>query len=61
MALRLPMTKAVVRAMDAVTAFLQKENGTRVERYVVCAADRSGWTAWTTAADPRVVAAARRW
>lgn len=57
--LRLPMTKAVVRAMDAVTEFLQKEGGATVERYVVCGGSKRGWTAWTTAAvDRRVVAAA---
>lgn len=57
--LRLPMTKAVVRAMDAVTEFLQKEAATKVDRYMVCGGSKRGWTAWTTAAvDPRVVAAA---
>jgi PhoPQ-activated pathogenicity-related protein len=57
--LRLPMTKAVVRAMDAVTEFLAKEDGTKVDRYVVTGGSKRGWTAWTTAAvDPRVVAAA---
>jgi PhoPQ-activated pathogenicity-related protein len=57
--LRLPMTKATVRAMDAVTEFLRKEDGTKVERYMVCGASKRGWTAWTTAAvDPRVIATA---
>ncbi len=56
---RLPMTKAVVRAMDTVTDFLGKpEQGSiAVTRFVVSGASKRGWTTWTTAAvDPRVVA-----
>jgi len=53
---RLPMTKAVVRAMDTITTFCQQKN-TTVDRFVVAGASKRGWTAWTTAAvDPRVVA-----
>jgi PhoPQ-activated pathogenicity-related protein len=58
--LRLPMTKAVVRAMDAITAFCAKPpEGTpaTVDRFVVAGASKRGWTTWTTAAvDRRVVA-----
>ncbi|MCP5119558.1 MAG: PhoPQ-activated pathogenicity, partial [bacterium] len=56
---RLPMTKAVVRAMDAVTNFASSEagGGHTVDRYVVTGGSKRGWTAWTTAAvDKRVVA-----
>jgi len=56
---RLPMTKAVVRAMDAITAFLASEEGGRakVDTYVVAGGSKRGWTAWTTAiVDQRVVA-----
>ena len=56
---RLPMTKAAVRAMDAVTAFLATPEGgaTPVENFVVAGASKRGWTAWTTAiVDRRVVA-----
>ncbi|MFM8617502.1 MAG: PhoPQ-activated pathogenicity-related family protein [Opitutaceae bacterium] len=56
---RLPMTKAAVRAMDAVTAFLATpEGGGRpVEKFVVAGASKRGWTTWTTAiVDSRVVA-----
>jgi PhoPQ-activated pathogenicity-related protein len=56
---RLPMTKAVVRAMDAVTAFLASEEGGRatVDKFVVAGGSKRGWTAWTAAAvDRRVVA-----
>ena len=57
---RLPMTKAVVRAMDTVTAFLaQPPAGAprKVERFVIAGASKRGWTTWTTAAvDRRVVA-----
>ncbi len=54
--LRLPMTKAAVRAMDTVIAVAKEKNDT-VEHFVVCGASKRGWTTWTTAAvDKRVVA-----
>ena len=59
--LRLPMTKAVVRAMDTVTAIAQtpQAGSHRVDRFFVLGASKRGWTTWTTAAvDPRVVAIA---
>ena len=58
---RLPMTKAAVRAMDAVTSFLANEAPRRVavDRFVVAGGSKRGWTTWTTAAvDRRVVAIA---
>jgi PhoPQ-activated pathogenicity-related protein len=58
---RLPMTKAAVRAMDAVTSFLASEAGGRrtVNQFVVAGGSKRGWTTWTTAAvDRRVVAIA---
>jgi PhoPQ-activated pathogenicity-related protein len=59
--LRLPMTKASVRAMDTVTAFLKTKDGgeIHVDRYIVAGGSKRGWTTWTTAAvDKRVVAIA---
>lgn len=54
--LRLPMTKAAVRAMDAITAIAKTKEAT-VDRFVVSGASKRGWTTWTTAAvDKRVVA-----
>ena len=56
---RLPMTKAAVRAMDTVTAFLASEVGgkLKVDSFVVAGSSKRGWTTWTTAAvDKRVVA-----
>ncbi|GAC1678747.1 MAG: PhoPQ-activated pathogenicity-related family protein [Candidatus Acidiferrum sp.] len=57
--LRLAMTKAAVRAMDAVSGFLLSEQGgeVKVTKYVVSGESKRGWTTWTTAAvDPRVIA-----
>jgi PhoPQ-activated pathogenicity-related protein len=48
---RLPMTKAVVRAMDLVQAEIPD-----VESFFVMGASKRGWTTWTTAAvDKRVM------
>ena len=46
--LRMPMTKAVVRAMDAVTDYAQKSFGVHLEKFVVGGASKRGWTTWTT-------------
>src|SRR5205085_8656729 len=59
--LRLPMTKAAVRAMDTITAFsASTENGkakATVAKFMVSGGSKRGWTTWTTAAvDDRVVA-----
>jgi PhoPQ-activated pathogenicity-related protein len=57
--LRLPMTKAAVRAMDTVTAFCNSEKGGKVnvDKYFVSGGSKRGWTTWTTAAvDKRVIA-----
>ena len=54
---RLPMTKAVVRAMDAVSEFAAKERNTTLDKFVVAGGSKRGWTTWTTAAvDDRVIA-----
>ena len=57
--LRLPMTKAAVRAMDTISAVLASPDAgnVKVEKFVVSGGSKRGWTTWTTAAvDPRVVA-----
>lgn len=59
--MRLPMTKAAVRAMDAVTEFTgsAEGGGLAVKDYVVSGGSKRGWTTWTTAAvDGRVIAIA---
>ncbi len=54
---RLPMTKSVIRAMDAVSEMISKETDTTVDHYVVAGGSKRGWTTWTTATvDDRVVA-----
>lgn len=58
---RLPMTKAAVRAMDAVTSFLSglRDKPFEVTNFIVVGGSKRGWTTWTTAAvDSRVVAIA---
>jgi PhoPQ-activated pathogenicity-related protein len=58
---RLPMTKAVVRAMDTVEALMASEVGgkLKVNEFVVAGGSKRGWTTWTTAAvDKRVIAIA---
>ena len=56
---RLPMTKAVVRAMDTVQAFTSNKLRLEVPKFVVAGASKRGWTTWTTAAvDKRVAAMA---
>jgi len=55
---QLPMTKATVRAMDAVTAFARSAEGggTTIDRYLLMGGSKRGWTSWLGAAvDKRVV------
>lgn len=57
--LRLPMTKAAVRAMDTVTNLMASNvgGGIEVDQFVVAGGSKRGWTTWTTAiVDNRVVA-----
>jgi len=59
--LRLPMTKAGVRAMDTVTEFMKSPagGGINIDRFIVAGGSKRGWTTWTIAAvDKRVVAIA---
>lgn len=57
--LRLPMTKAAVRALDTVQAVMAtpEAGGVKVERFVVSGGSKRGWTTWTTAAVDKRVAA----
>ncbi|XP_045213280.2 autocrine proliferation repressor protein A-like [Mercenaria mercenaria] len=57
--LRMPMTKAGVRALDTMNDLTQKKKGTTVDRFLVAGASKRGWTTWTVGAvDKRVVAIA---
>lgn len=52
--LRLPMTKAAVRALDCMTEWSKG----KIQRFGVAGASKRGWTTWTVAAvDKRVIAA----
>ncbi|MCU1328264.1 MAG: PhoPQ-activated pathogenicity-related protein [Bryobacterales bacterium] len=56
--LRLPMTKASVRALDTITAFLASPDhgGLPIDHFYIAGASKRGWTTWTTAAvDKRVI------
>lgn len=56
---RMPMTKAVVRAMDTIQTFCETKEGgkVKIKEFVVAGASKRGWTTWTTTiVDNRVVA-----
>ncbi len=58
--LRLPMTKAAVRALDTMAAWaVQHDPAFVLDEFYVAGASKRGWTTWTTAAvDKRVKAMA---
>ncbi|KAK2176324.1 hypothetical protein NP493_670g01041 [Ridgeia piscesae] len=55
--LRMPMTKAGVRAMDTMTDFCKQKDVTNdISEFLIGGASKRGWTAWTLAAvDKRVI------
>ncbi|XP_064605796.1 autocrine proliferation repressor protein A-like [Liolophura sinensis] len=57
--LRMPMTKAAVRALDTITDFAGKTANITPSKFMVAGASKRGWTTWTTGAvDKRVFAIA---
>ncbi|CAF0927767.1 unnamed protein product [Didymodactylos carnosus] len=56
--LRLPMVKSVVRAMDAITAFVYEQSKTElsINQYVTMGESKRGWTTWLTSpVDKRII------
>jgi len=47
--LLLPMTKSVVKAMDAVELLYEKITGTAASGFIVTGASKRGWTSWLSA------------
>jgi PhoPQ-activated pathogenicity-related protein len=58
--LQFPMTKSVLKSMDAIQAFAKSAKQPPISRFLVTGASKRGWTAWLVGAsrDPRVVAIA---
>ena len=53
--LRMPMTKAAVRAMDAVSRYVHDTKSSSISDWAVAGASKRGWTTWMVAAvDKRV-------
>ena len=48
--LRLPMTKAAVRALDTVSAFCKQHLDMDVNEFMAAGASKRGWTTWTLGA-----------
>jgi PhoPQ-activated pathogenicity-related protein len=53
--LQIPMTKAVVKAMDATQAIVAQTSGIHIQHFVISGASKRGWVTWLTAlSDDRV-------
>jgi PhoPQ-activated pathogenicity-related protein/D-alanyl-D-alanine dipeptidase len=55
--IQLPMTKAVIKAMDATQQIIAQEDNFKINRFVVSGVSKRGWATWLTAlSDDRVAA-----
>ncbi|KAL9646394.1 hypothetical protein ABK040_013909 [Willaertia magna] len=56
--IHLPMTKAVIKAMDTLQDFFKKELSLSIEKFVVTGHSKRGWIAWLAASvDPNRISA----
>ena len=54
--LLLPMTKSVVKTMDAISEYSRQPGRTPIRRFVILGASKRGWTTWLAGAvDKRVI------
>lgn len=46
--LRLPMTKAAYKGMDAISEFCASKGVPKIKKFMIAGYSKRGWTTWTT-------------